>query len=111
MRPEQARRMLFEQKSRQHLFDKLTTYHDTVCPVCGDGIKKRVIEHPHREMGIDGQTVFICQRCHATKIFPFTMDEGRELGTPYTPGITGRQRGYVARIDAVTGRLKEVKPV
>lgn len=68
------------------------TRHTRTCPACGTGMKIRVIEHPKRERGIDGHTVFVCMNCGLSRTFDYVMDEGRRIGEEYIPGVTGRTR-------------------
>lgn len=81
-------------------------HHARLCPCCGTGLKMRAIPFPDG----DGVTVFICPRCSWNKQFPFAMDEAREPGQEFTPGVTGRNRGQVVvRIDATTGRIRKIE--
>ena len=65
----------------------------TLCPACGQGLKFRVVEHPTRELGMDGQTMAFCMNCGCARVFNRALDEGRTMDDEFTPGVTGKTRG------------------
>lgn len=78
------------------------TWRDRRCPGCGHALKLRTSE-------IAEQTLFLCPSCGWNKTFPFAMQEGRPVGEPYIPGVTGKPRGRVVVTLGPDGKIRRVK--
>jgi uncharacterized protein (DUF983 family) len=74
----------------------------TICPVCGQGIMLRTFE-------ASDATVGVCNACGWNQKWDRALDEGREPGASYIPGVTGRIRGTTVVSIGLDGKIKEIR--
>lgn len=119
---ERARKILFdavqsnEQRYavRRHVSDARFAseigFRTRVCPKCGGVFKRSVVEHPGRELGIEGHTILYCARCGLSKRFDYCIDDARRVGEGQAPDPGSKRprgtyvtisRGQVVHVDEV----------
>ena len=72
---------------------------DTKCPLCGDGLKRKVMNEG---------TFLLCVKCGTHKHFPGVMDAPRNFNEPMTPGVTGQARGTPLVVIDANGKIKMI---
>jgi len=55
------------------------------CPMCKTHLQIRVVEHPNRELGFEGQTLMRCPSCLAHRVWPYTLDQGTTFAAIMRP--------------------------
>lgn len=75
----------------------------TLCPNCNEGLKMRTFDFG------DGATVAVCHGCGWHHKWDRALDEGREPGVEFIPGVTGRRRPTTIVSIGPDGKIREVR--
>jgi len=73
---------------------------DSKCPLCGDGLKRKVIHN---------DTFLLCVKCGTHKLFKDVQDAPRFFNEAMMPGVTGQTRGTPLVTIGANGKIKRIQ--